>query len=266
MILRCSESSSKVRAFIINLDSATDRWAFIQKSFAGSQLVLGRVSAIDRTEVNLSDARYSERLYRCFHGRTPSVRELACYLSHLKAIEAFLATDEEHALIGEDDLVFRPDFDAALAAAMQYMHSWNILRITGLSRGHPARLVRLIGDYSLCVNLGRLKGAGAYVIDRIAAATFLAQLLPMRLPFDHAFDREWAMGLRAAYISPFPASQSESPFLSSVQPGTYPKLSWTRRCFTTYPYQASNELTRWFFRGAVYLRFKLRRLVFPDHR
>jgi len=97
-----------MRALIINLDSATDRWAFIQESFARSQLVLCRVPAIDRTAIKLPDARYSEKLYRWFHGRTPNLRELACYLSHLKAIEAFLATDEEHALIGEDDLVLRP--------------------------------------------------------------------------------------------------------------------------------------------------------------
>src|SRR5712691_4131707 len=100
-----------MRAFIINLDSATDRWAFVQESFARSRLVLCRVPAINRTALKLPDARYSEKLYRWFHGRTPNVRELACYLSHLKAIEAFLATDEEHALIGDDDLVLRPDFD-----------------------------------------------------------------------------------------------------------------------------------------------------------
>jgi glycosyl transferase, family 25 len=255
-----------MRAFIINLDSATDRWAFTEAAFAGSQLILCRVPAVDGTALKLPHAQYSERLYRWWHGRTPNVRELACYLSHLKAMDAFLATDENHALIGEDDLVLRPDFDAAIEAAMQYARSWNILRVTGLSRGHPARLVRLFGDYSLCVSLGRLKGAGAYVIDRAAATAFLARLLPMRLPYDHAFDREWVVGLRAAYITPFPASQSESDFLSSVQPGIYPKLSRARRCLTTYPYQAGNEMARWLFRAAHYLSFKLRRLVFPEPR
>ena len=77
-----------MHAFIINLDSATDRWAFIQASFAGSQLVLCRVPAVDAKTLTLSHAQYSERLYRWFHGRTPNVRELACYLSHLKAMIA----------------------------------------------------------------------------------------------------------------------------------------------------------------------------------
>ena len=246
-----------MRAFIINLDSATDRWAFIQASFAGSQVVLCRVPAVDVKTLALPHAQYSEKLYRWFHGRTPNVRELACYLSHLKALEAFRATDEEYALIGEDDLVLRPDFDAAIEAAMRYARSWNILRVTGLSRGHPMKLARLCGSYFLSINLGRLKGAGAYVIDRVAATALLNRLLPMRLPYDHAFDREWFFGLRAAYIIPFPASQTESPFLSSVQPGIYLRLSRTTRILATYPYQACNEIMRWFFRGTAYLCFKL---------
>ena len=48
-------------------------------------------------------------------------RELACYLSHLKAIETFLGTEERHAVIAEDDIVLRPDFDKVLAAARELL-------------------------------------------------------------------------------------------------------------------------------------------------
>ena len=245
-----------MRAFIINLDAATERWTFIEAAFAKTQLTLCRVPAVDRRGLQLPNEYYSEKRYRWFHGRTPNIRELACYLSHLKAIREFLTTDENHGLIGEDDLVLRPDFDAVLAAALEYSQHWNILRLTGLSAGYPAKVAKLAPGYSLCISLGRLKGAGAYVIDRTAATALLARLLPMRLPYDHAFDREWFMGLRAASISPFPVSQTESEFLSSVQPGTYPKLSRTHRCLTTYPYQACNEVTRWLFRALSYVRFQ----------
>ena len=98
------------------------------------------------------------------------MRELACYLSHLKALKEFLATDEEHALIGEDDLVLRPGFDAALDAALRYARHWNILRLTALSPGRPLPLVRLCGDYSLCVSLSRLKGTGARELHTRAPA------------------------------------------------------------------------------------------------
>lgn len=246
-----------MRAFIINLESASDRWAFVENSFARSQCIRCRVSAIDGKQLSLPHAQYSETFYRWFHGRTSNPRELACYLSHLRAMETFLATDEPYGLIAEDDLVLRPEFDALIALALQHSCSWNILRLAGLSPGHPAPIARLQNGYSLCVTMGRLKGTGAYLLDRRAARTLLARLLPMRLPFDHALDREWFWGLRAASISPFPASQTESDFLSSVQPGIYPKLSRWRRYLTTYPYQAFNEIARWAFRSSHYLQDKL---------
>src|SRR6266480_1742563 len=98
-----------MRAFVINLDAATDRWAFVQNSFAHSQAILCRVPAVDGKRLTLPHEDYSEPLYRWFHGRASNPRELACYLSHLKAIKTFLATNETHGLIAEDDIVPRPD-------------------------------------------------------------------------------------------------------------------------------------------------------------
>lgn len=256
LIARGRRTRPAMQAFVINLDSAADRWAFVEKSFAGSQLRLERVAAIDIKLLTFPHRDYSERSYRLRHGRAPNRREFACYLSHLKAIEIFLATGEDHAVIGEDDIVLRPEFDAVLEAALRHRRRWNILRLSGLSAGHPLRIARLHGAYSLCVNMGRLKGSGAYLLDRRAAETLLARLLPMRVPYDHALDREWLWGLRSAYILPFPVSQTESDFLSSVQPGTYPRLSRARRCLTTYPYQATNEMSRWLFRSTYSLRLK----------
>lgn len=200
---------------------------------------------------------FSESLYRWFHGRAVNRRELACYLSHLKAIQAFLESNESHGIIAEDDITLRADFDLVVAKALAYSRYWNILRLTGLSEGHPMRIFSLCDDYRLCVNLGRLKGAGAYMVDRRAAGALLKHLLPMRLPYDHAIDREWFWGLRAAYVLPFPVSQTQSDFLSSVQPGIYPTLSPIRRALTTYPYQAANESARWFFRLGSALRMRL---------
>lgn len=247
-----------MRAFVINLDAATDRWTFMQKSFAGSQLTLTRVPAVNAAQLSLPHPDYAERLYHLFHGRATNLRELACYLSHLRAMEMFLATGEEHAVIAEDDLVLRPDFDAVLECGLRHAGHWNILRLSGLKTGHPVTLARLDAKHRLCANLGRLKGAAAYLLDRRAARALLTRLLPMRLPYDHALDREWRWGLHAAYILPFPASQTESEFLSSVQPGTYPKRSRLQRSLTTYPYQAANELSRWLHRGAHALWLRAR--------
>ncbi len=245
-----------MRAFIINLDSAIDRWAFLERSFAETGFSITRVSGVDGHALQLPIPEYAEVRHRWLHGRPNAPGHIGCYLSHVRAMQAFLETDDEHALIGEDDLTLGPDFEAVIASALQQSCHWNILRLTGLSDGVPLRAIQLTGDYTLCVGLGRLKGTGAYVIDRKGASTLTARMLPMFLPIDHAMDREWVFGLRAAYILPFPASQKDSGFRSSIQLGKAQKLSRLRRIVATYPYQAFNEMTRWLFRGAQYARIR----------
>lgn len=246
-----------MHAYIINLDEAKDRWAFVEQTFAGTRFMLCRVSAVNGKALKPPITGYSERLYHWRHGRPTNLGAVGCYFSHIKAMEAFLATDDAHALIGEDDLILKPDFQEVLEAALGYARHWNILRVTGLGEGRGVKVAKLVGPYSLSVGLGRLKGTGAYIIDRAAARALVDGLLPMCLPIDHALDREWFYGLRAACIQPFPASQTEHAFKSSIQQGESRKLASWRRYLTTYPYQIWNETTRWLFRSVSCLRLKL---------
>lgn len=245
--------SQEVRGYIINLDAASDRWSFIKTAFAKTRITLCRVPAIDGNTLCLPHKDYSESRYRWFHGRETNTLEIGCYLSHVKALETFLSTDEEFAIIGEDDIVMSQDFEAVLAKALRYSRFWNVLRLSGLSQGRPIKAIKLVGKYYLGVNLGRVKGSGAYVVDRTAARVLARRLMPMWLPYDHAIDREWFHGLRSKCIVPFPISQSEKRFPSIIQRNAKPKLSSGRRWRSTYPYQVFNEFTRWVFRSGHYI-------------
>jgi len=246
-----------MRAYVINLDAATDRWASLERSFSTTSLTLHRIAGIDGRALRFPCQDYSEARFRWLHGRPTSLGHVGCYLSHVRAMRAFLATDDTHALIGEDDVILGPDFESILNAALRYSRHWNVLRLTGLSRGVPLGVARLTGDHFLCVSLGRLKGTGAYIVDRKAAHAFIKHLLPMWLPIDHAMDREWFFGICAAYVLPFPASQTQSGFRSSIHTGKAQKLSVLRRCLATYPYQVFNEVSRWLFRTSCYLKTKI---------
>jgi hypothetical protein len=79
----------------------------------------------------------------------------------------------------------------------------------------------------------------------------------MKVPFDHAVDREWFYGLRAVSVQPFPVSQTEAGFKTSIQRGPARRLGTMRRLLSTYPYQAANEGTRWLFRLMEVLRVSL---------
>ncbi len=246
-----------MRAYVINLDSAPERWAAMAEMFAGTKIALQRVPGVDGGALVFPHRDFAEPLYRWFHGRESNPREVGCYLGHLAACRVFLATGETHALICEDDITLGPDFERVLGDALQHVRHWNVLRLTGLAEGVPLGVRPLVADHRLCVSLGRLKGAGAYVVDRAAARAFTERLLPMRLPWDHAFDREWFWGLKAAYVLPFPASQTERGFRSSIQGGGKRRLLKLQRWLGTYPYQIVNELTRWLARGVQFLSWKL---------
>lgn len=245
-----------MRAYIINLDRAPERWASVERAFHGTRFELCRIAGIDGKTLTFPHPDYSEKRFRWFHGRPTSPGHVGCYLSHVKAMQAFLATSESHALIGEDDLLLGPHFEATIEEALQHEKLWDIVRLTGLSEGRPLRVKPLGRDHWLCVGLGRLKGTGAYVVNRKAARAYVIHLLPMWLPIDHAMDREWFYGIRAAYILPFPGSQIDAGFRSLIHTTKTEKLSSLYRLGATYPYQAFNEVTRYLFRGFAYLRMR----------
>ncbi len=254
-----------LRTYIINLDRAPSRWKHIEESFEKTSLQLCRIPAVDGNTLTLPCADFDAKRFRRFHGRVINIYEVACYLSHMKAIKAFLSTNEEHALICEDDIFVCPDLEKVITAALQESTSWNILRLTGLYPGKTVSVKRLAGEYSLAVQLGRLKGAGAYIVDRKAAEAFARHLLPMWLPWDHAFDREWFLGLKALSVTPFLISQTREHFPSAIQKNSQPKLSNLQRWLTTYPYQIFNELTRYLFRFSTLIAWKLFHKVAEPH-
>ena len=217
--------------------------------------------AIDGYELPFPIPDYDEARYRRVHGRPTSPGHVGCYLTHVRALSAFLETGEEHALIGEDDLTLAPDFERVVAAALVTAPHWNLLRLSGLSSGGAAPVATLRDHTSLCINFRRLKGTGAYLVDRTAARVLSTGLLPMWLPIDHALDREWAHGLRAACVYPFPASQLESGFRSSIQRGPSLKLPVRARILGTFPFQVANEVTRFFVRSQRYLQLRVAGLV-----
>src|SRR5258708_8543358 len=112
--------SREVRGYIINLDATSDRWSFIKTAFAKTQITLCRVPAIDGNTLRLPHKDYSESRYRWFHGRETNTLEIGCYLSHVKALETFLSTDEEFAIISEYDLMIIQNFKYICTYASHY--------------------------------------------------------------------------------------------------------------------------------------------------
>jgi glycosyl transferase family 25 len=242
-------------SYVINLPNARDRWETIEARLCAAGLAYTRIVAVNGRELQLPIPEFDEFWHRLMTGRRPIPAEIGCYLSHIKAIDAFLASDTTctHALIFEDDAIFGDDLPAVVDAALRYADTWDVLRLSTVGHDRVVRAMPLLGNWFLGVNLTRCKGAAGYMINRKAAATFRSRLVPMRLAWDIAFDLEYLWGLKAIAVTPFPVVPDErAPTQIQNNINSF-KLPPTRY-LTVFPYRAAVESARVVMRSLLYMR------------
>lgn len=241
--------ASSLVTYLINLDRAGDRLAFMDEQLRALGIAYTRFAAVDKLKIDETVAGYDARGYRLLHGRRFHSGEIACYLSHVGCLKAFLATDASHALILEDDGRISPDLPEVLDAALARSDEWDILRLSTVNSGLRIPYRRLVGRYSLALALTREKGAGAYVVSRRCAEVFLQRLMPIRVAWDIAFDLEYRLGLRSVFVEPVPVDQNtRMPTQIQLSRADAVKLPWTRY-LTVFPFRAMVETQRFAIRG-----------------
>jgi len=193
--------------YVINLDRSSRRLTEIAERLARIGLAFVRVPGIDGLTLGPPPWEgFRTDLYVLRHGKVPNPREFGCYLSHLAAMRRFLDDGREHALILEDDAEFGDDFPSVLTDAIASADAWDILTLYGNRLGAPMATRRLDGDKRVVGFWLNQTGAVAYLINRAGARACLDTLMPMSLPFDHAFTRSWETGVRFRGLVPYPVS------------------------------------------------------------
>lgn len=244
---------------VINLDSASERMGHMQAELQRAGLPYQRIPGVDGSRLEPPHADFCAWSYRYLHGRYWAPRELGCYLSHIRALQTFLDSDAEYALVLEDDVRIRPDITQVLQAALAHRAHWNMLRLSTVNSGRwwP---VRSLGDASLAICLTREKGAGGYLVDRTAAKKMVGRLLPMRLAWDVAFDLEWLIGFRTLGIHPMVIEQN-SGFGTQIQNDLGRiKIRSRLKYLTVGPFRLLIESSRLLYRlqRLIALRFLVR--------
>lgn len=118
---------NKMKIFLVSLERAEDR----------RQRMVRRLAGRDYTIVDAVDAvRHADEVDRIHDGHIgresyPIMKaEVACFMSHLKALRTFVDTcADERALIIEDDVMFHKDFEAKLEA-LQPLPYCNVIMLT----------------------------------------------------------------------------------------------------------------------------------------
>jgi glycosyl transferase, family 25 len=240
--------NGRIEIYLINLDRCEDRLQTMAMELGAIGLRFQRIAAVDGHSITLPIAEFDEHAYRICHGRLPNRFEIGCYLSHVACARRLIESDASHALILEDDLELDADLPALLSAALDQQDEWDLLRLSTVSRGRKIPLRTLTHRHALAITLTREKGSGAYVINRKAAGWIAHDLVPMRLPYDLAFDMEHFGRLRALFIHPAPVRQNTAP-QSFIQNGMR-RLRLPKGVYVTVlPIRAYFELTRFVARS-----------------
>lgn len=236
----------KFVTFLINLDRATERLERMNSQLQALGIPYTRVSAVLGDLLEEPIEGFDERGFQIRTGKHQNKREVGCYFSHLKCLRAFLETDSEFALILEDDAELPEDLVELLEDALSHAQKWDLLRLSSSRQGKHIPIAELKGNRQLTINTAVLKNTAAYVINRHAAKRCLENLQPMRLPYDVALDRDWAMDSRTACIQPFPVTLQDVP-------GQIPKAPRVRlfRATTFHVFHLADHFQRVIYRRKV---------------
>ncbi|MDX1680720.1 MAG: glycosyltransferase family 25 protein [Akkermansiaceae bacterium] len=236
----------KFSTYLINLDRATDRMEQMDGQLSGLGIPYTRISAVLGDLLDDPIEGLDETGFRIRTGKHRNKREVGCYFSHIKVLNAFLESDSQHALVLEDDAQLPDKLPAVLDSALDHSDKWDLLRLSSTREGEFVDVCPLVDGHKLCINTRVLKNTAAYMINRKAAERCVEKLMPMRFPYDVALDRDWDIGIRTACIFPFPVTLTE-------MPGQIPKAPRVKllRATTYHLFHLADHLKRKSYRKQV---------------
>ncbi len=253
-----------VIAYLINLERANDRLVSATETFKKVGIDFKLEVAVDGKKISLPHQNYSELKYNLLHGKKTNLGELGCYFSHLNVLRKFLDSDEDYALVCEDDIEFDENIKKIIESALSSGINFDLLRLSGGSdrtkeKGMPVKLKKIHKEFYIALNFGFKSGTGCYLINRFAAKNLLEKMRVMCLPIDHAMDRDWVLNLRSLCITPSPVNLKEELHLgnSYIQAKSEFKFPFYKRYWIMAPYRILNELTRIFYKMFIFVKIKI---------
>lgn len=190
----------KIKTYLINLKESTERKERVLKDISRYSLLdLEVVEAVDGKKLieEENDFLFDRKRFIREYAREPATGEIGCTLSHRECYRRLLASDNEYALILEDDVrfIFPDDLELVLekAAGMLPSGRSGIITLTSFRCYFPKKL-KSVKNYSF-YRIWSAQGTCAYLINRCAAK----KLLLIDKPFILADDFEH-MHLSGIYI------------------------------------------------------------------
>ena len=160
-----------IKTYIINLEKSTVRKQYMQDLLKPYPFLdVEFIKAIDGRRLSDEErkARFNYAGSNDLYGREMNAGEVGCALSHRKAYNEFLESNEPYALFLEDDISILRD-----------LNQLNMSAIDSILQDPQPKALMLSGDYSYykkkpIVRLYSAVGAYAYMLNRAAAKRILS--------------------------------------------------------------------------------------------
>ncbi|MCV2882984.1 glycosyltransferase family 25 protein [Actibacterium sp. XHP0104] len=214
-------------AYLINLDSSTERLNVATAQLDQAGIPFERISAFDGRQLDpLTRPEYDEARACSWFGRKLSGGELGCYFSHVDVARRFLESDARYGLALEDDLTCAPNARAVLDEVMSDLTAgiapgWHMVNL-----GRPVKRffspIKALNadDAQLCRAHYFPDTTTAILWSRAGAEAFLKAAYPIFMPVDH-FLRYWGVQTNAGVgltQVPFTPSGAESDINTAKKP------------------------------------------------
>ena len=209
-----SSINENFELYVINLDRSKDRWAKINGHLTGYGLLAQRISAVDAKALPFEalQKHYNSEMNRTdfFIGLKPA--EIGCFLSHRKALKAFLNNSKKpFAIILEDDVEF-------VTHPQTFCEQWlEVLNVDSpvmlkLFKRRPISgkkewpCVTTPDQNSYLDKVVHAKlvplGTQGQIVNRAAAANLLAAFEKFSMPVDVAYQHWWHHGVKVLVATP----------------------------------------------------------------
>ena len=195
----------KLATYVINLNRSPDRLAYSKLEFERYGIDYTRIEAIDGQQLDIADYPQATRNAWFYH--TPlTINEIACYQSHLIALQSFLDSDATHALILEDDFAFVENPLPCLNSLMK-IDDWDIVKLYNWKKRQWKKLFASFVTeeqmpFSLYFNASTAICNTAQIFSRSGAEKFLAKKNHFIRPVDVELKHYWEDNLRIKSLCP----------------------------------------------------------------
>lgn len=207
-----------LHAFVISLVDAQERRRRIAALLQG-QLEYEIMDATSGRDIVGQEKDFCPRGRYCPRAfRDLSFNEIACSISHKRAMERFLESGADHGLILEDDAHIAASDFPRIHALIAVLGNFDVLKLGG-SSGNGfifGKTIATTGDVAAIGVLKPSTGAQAYVVSRMGARKLIQRVLPISDPFDHYLRNLYQHGCPIVEASPWLAGFSVDNDISNI--------------------------------------------------